>query len=91
MCFNSAKNYQLGWFDLQTLSIDPLEYVDNPQSFVLNGVADYKVDGSSNGELISLRLEMDGLEGGIDYFLVCIIIIIVIVSSKFNKMSFLLN
>jgi hypothetical protein len=74
ICFNAPKNYQLGWFDLQKKSIDPLEYTsNNPQTFVLNGIDDYKKDGSSNGELITLRLEqygtIDGDGDGDDYYI----------------------
>jgi hypothetical protein len=65
MCFNAAKNYQLGWFDLQKASINPLDFIGNPQTYALNGIDDYKKDGSAkNGELITLRLEMNGLNGG---------------------------
>jgi len=74
ICFNAPKNYQLSWFDLQKASIDPLEYTsNNPQTFVLNGIDDYKKDGSSNGELITLRLEqygtIDGGGDGQDYYI----------------------
>ena len=86
------KNYILGWYDLQIDSYDPIEFVGNPQSFVLNGVADYKIDGSSNGELISLRLEQFGDDDGVDFYLVCIIIIIIIVvSSWFHQICVLLT
>ena len=66
------KNYWLGWYDLQTYSYDPIDSVGTSQSFVLNGVADYKKEGSNQGELISLRLEQFGDEDGIDFYLVCI-------------------
>ena len=47
----------MGWYDLQKASINPLDYsASNPQTYVLNGVNDYKRDGSSNGELIVVRL-----------------------------------
>jgi len=93
------KNYILGWYDLQIDSYDPIDFVGNPQSFVLNGVADYKIDGSSNGELISLRLEQFGDDDGVDFYLVCIIIVIVIVimivigvvSSWFHQICVLLT
>ncbi|MGK3761367.1 MAG: hypothetical protein ACI8RD_013685 [Bacillariaceae sp.] len=68
-CYNAVKNYRLGWYDLQTGSTNPLEYTSNPKSFVLNGVTDYKKDGSSNGELISLRLEQFGDDNGVDFYL----------------------
>lgn len=71
MCFNAAKNYQLGWYDLQKASFDPLQFVSNPQRFVLNGIDEYKKDGTSNGELVSLRLEQYGtMDGdGKDYYI----------------------
>jgi len=68
-CFNAAKSYQLGWYAKQISSIDPLDYISDPQSFVLNGVADYKKDGSNGESLVSLRLEDQGLHGGIDYYI----------------------
>jgi len=69
LCYNAVKNYRIGWYDLQIDSIDPIDYVGNPKSFVLNGISDYKKDGSSNGELISLRLEQFGYRDGVDYYL----------------------
>lgn len=45
-CYNPAKSFQLGWYSKQTLSIDPLDYIDEPKTFILNGVSDYKKDGS---------------------------------------------
>jgi len=68
-CFNAVKNYRLGWYDLQLGSTNPLDYTGNQKSFVLNGVADYKKDGSSDGELISLRLEQFGDDNGVDFYL----------------------
>merc|ERR1712232_1129391 len=56
MCFNAAKNFQLGWYERQKESFYPLSNKDMTQSFVLNGIDDYNKDGSSNGELITLRI-----------------------------------
>lgn len=67
-CYNPAKSFQLGWYSKQTLSIDPLDYIDEPKTFILNGVSDYKKDGSNGDALVSLRLELEGLEGGVDYY-----------------------
>jgi len=69
-CFNAAKSYQVGWYDLQKASIDPLDFVGNPRSYVMNGVADYKKDRSSKGELVSLLLVNSGnTKGGVDYYI----------------------
>jgi len=68
-CFNAAKSFQLGWYPTQIKSYNPLDYVSNPQSFVMNGVADYEKDGSNGLALVSLRLENEGLEGGVDYYI----------------------
>jgi len=68
-CFNAAKSYQLGWYSMQTSSINPLDYIGNPQTFVLNGVADYRKSGFNGDALISLRLEHNGNDGGIDYYI----------------------
>ena len=67
-CFNPAKSFQLGWYTKQILSINPLDYIGEPQTFILNGVADYQKDGSNGDALVSLRLELEGLEGGVDYY-----------------------
>lgn len=70
MCFNAANNYQLGWYNLQQASINPLDYGPDPRTYVLNGVDDYKKDGSaSNGALITLRLDNNGDNGGTDYYI----------------------
>ncbi|VEU38829.1 unnamed protein product [Pseudo-nitzschia multistriata] len=63
MCFNAAKNFQLGWYKNQEMSYNPLE---NPGSvkFVLTGV-DNAVRGNSN-KLVTLRLEEDGIS---DYYI----------------------
>ena len=70
ICFNPTNNYQLGWYDLQKASINPLDYGPDPRTYVLNGVDDYKTDPSaSNGELITLRLDNGGDNGGTDYYI----------------------
>ena len=63
-CFNAAKNYQLGWYDLQKASYNPLDNIGSSQEFILNGINEYdKVNGSPNDALITLRLEC-GIENG---------------------------
>mmetsp|Transcript_17975 Transcript_17975/g.41438 ORF Transcript_17975/g.41438 Transcript_17975/m.41438 type:complete len:797 (-) Transcript_17975:121-2511(-) len=56
ICFNSAKSYQLRWFEDKVASIDPQNLPGGSQSFDLVGVADY---GTADG-LVSLRLEYEG-------------------------------
>jgi len=57
MCFNAAKNFQLGWYELQKESFYPLQNKNDAVDFVLNGVDEYKKDGSAtDGELITLRI-----------------------------------
>ena len=76
-CFNPAKNYFLGWFDLQKESLNPLQGLDTNiedfnaaaalQRYILNGIDDYQVDGTaSNGALVVLKLE---LNQGMDYYI----------------------
>ena len=76
-CFNPAKNYFLGWFDLQKESMNPLRGLDTNiedgnvaaalQRYILNGIDDYQVDGTvSNGALIVLKLE---LNDAMDYYI----------------------
>lgn len=67
-CFNAAKSMQLGWYPEQSASIKLGDMVGAPQSFVLNGVADYKPDGSNGDKLVTLRLEYQGFNDGKDYY-----------------------
>jgi hypothetical protein len=42
MCFNPAKNWQLGWYDDKQLEIFPdTDLSSEPTSYILNGVVDY--------------------------------------------------
>lgn len=41
MCFNPAKNWQLGWYSDKQVEIDPNNLSQEPTSFILNGVVDY--------------------------------------------------
>jgi len=69
MCFSAAHNYQLRWYDQQATWIDPLALPGSTRrSYVFNGVGDYKF-GSSNGELITMRLKLYGDSNGLDYYL----------------------
>lgn len=63
-CFNAAKNYQLGWYNQQQESYDPLSSAS--KTFVMNGVANYQ-DSNSSGKLITLRLINQSL-GRNDYY-----------------------
>ncbi len=58
MCYNTQKNYQLGWYEDKTASINPLDGVPT-RNIVLNGVSDYK---RSNNALVALRLEQTNVE-----------------------------
>jgi len=58
-CYNPQKSYQLGWYDDQTWSIDPLAADSSdklPLDFTLNGVADY---GNNPDALVVLRLAQE--------------------------------
>ena len=56
--FNAAKNYQLGWYNLQKESYNPVDYFDKKRTFVMNGMTEYnKNEGASKDTLITLRLE----------------------------------
>eukprot|EP00536_Pseudo-nitzschia_multiseries_P015522 jgi/Psemu1/42931/gm1.42931_g len=67
-CFNPAHNYQLRWYENQQLSIKPME-LSSPQTFVLNGIDDYKVKGSTDGKLVVLRLAYNGNQNqGWDFY-----------------------
>uniref|UniRef100_A0A7S4AK27 Peptidase M11 gametolysin domain-containing protein n=1 Tax=Pseudo-nitzschia australis TaxID=44445 RepID=A0A7S4AK27_9STRA len=56
MCFNPAKNYQLGWYDDKVVDYNPLTHRDAVRTFVVNGVSDYK--NSISKANIVVRLEM---------------------------------
>mmetsp|Transcript_24947 Transcript_24947/g.68767 ORF Transcript_24947/g.68767 Transcript_24947/m.68767 type:complete len:405 (+) Transcript_24947:42-1256(+) len=68
MCFNVAKNYQLGWYKRQRKRIDPTKATNRTiedsisirQSFIINGIADYKVTGPTEDKLVALRLTQRG-------------------------------
>eukprot|EP00536_Pseudo-nitzschia_multiseries_P013579 jgi/Psemu1/35665/gm1.35665_g len=67
MCFNAANNYQLRWYEEQSASVNPLAFPGStPRSYVFNGVGDYNKGGS---ELITMRLELYGDNGGADFYL----------------------
>ena len=67
-CFNAAKNWQLGWYDNQKESYNPLNNIGQTKQYIMNGINEYEVDGSSNGELITLRLENES-GGRDDYYI----------------------
>jgi len=55
MCYNAAKNYQLGWYEGKEGEIDP--YTDlctGPTRFMLNGVVDYQ--NGSPGAYVTLKV-----------------------------------
>ena len=69
MCFNPAKNYQLGWYAEQQRFLNPLTDIlaktsDNSNSleYVLNGVDDFQFGrNGSRDKLIVLRLKQQNL------------------------------
>jgi len=71
-CFNAAKAYQLGWYTLQQQSYNPLEYIGETTTFVMNGVNEYSTDEQdTTNKLITLRLEAQQifpLTGYNDYY-----------------------
>ena len=65
MCFNPAKNWQLGWYNDQAESINPLDDKNDPvQQFTLNGVSDY---GKNKKALVVLQLNQPDSEK--DYYI----------------------
>ncbi len=54
MCFNAAKNWQLGWYEDQSKSFNPLNANDPVTTVVLNGVVDY---GKNPDAFVTVRLE----------------------------------
>lgn len=74
MCFNGAKNFQLGWYERQQKSIDPtsgspeiMTKISKTRHFVMNGIVDYEVAGDTKDKLVSLRLTQKGSEH--DYYI----------------------
>eukprot|EP00537_Pseudo-nitzschia_pungens_P001525 CAMPEP_0172360084 /NCGR_PEP_ID=MMETSP1060-20121228/4171_1 /TAXON_ID=37318 /ORGANISM="Pseudo-nitzschia pungens, Strain cf. cingulata" /LENGTH=722 /DNA_ID=CAMNT_0013081965 /DNA_START=21 /DNA_END=2186 /DNA_ORIENTATION=- len=53
LCFNPAKNYQLGWYDDKVTTVNPLDS-EPVKEFILNGVADYN---GNDDALIVVRLQ----------------------------------
>jgi len=57
-CYNAAKSHQLGWYNDQVKSINPLNYNQSGDSsipkFTLNGVSDY---GNNPDALVVLKLQ----------------------------------
>ena len=66
--FDSAKNYQLGWYERQQFSFDPLANINKAVNFIMNGVSEYKTSGNTDGKLITLRIVMYGDDYGTDYY-----------------------
>jgi hypothetical protein len=47
MCFNPAKNWQVGWYTDQQIALDPNNDLStDPTSYILNGVVDYGTQGN---------------------------------------------
>lgn len=54
MCFNAAKNWELGWYEGQRTEVDILsEISDQASSYKLNGVVDYDPEA---GETVVLKI-----------------------------------
>ncbi len=51
MCFNPAKNWQLGWYSSKQIEVDPNSLSTEPTSFLLNGITDYG-DASSGAYVV---------------------------------------
>uniref|UniRef100_A0A7S4AQ38 Peptidase M11 gametolysin domain-containing protein n=1 Tax=Pseudo-nitzschia australis TaxID=44445 RepID=A0A7S4AQ38_9STRA len=70
MCFNSAKNYQLGWYKEQQDVVNPLTDIlgkINYRDYILNGVNDFQFGrNDAKNNLISLRLKQQN--SGEDYY-----------------------
>lgn len=64
MCFNPAKNWQLGWYDGARENVNPAS--TGTRAFTMNGVDDY--DGENGGTVV-LRLEqVGGIVNQRDYY-----------------------
>eukprot|EP00532_Pseudo-nitzschia_australis_P020175 CAMPEP_0168299850 /NCGR_PEP_ID=MMETSP0142_2-20121227/28369_1 /TAXON_ID=44445 /ORGANISM="Pseudo-nitzschia australis, Strain 10249 10 AB" /LENGTH=745 /DNA_ID=CAMNT_0008249651 /DNA_START=212 /DNA_END=2446 /DNA_ORIENTATION=+ len=58
MCFNPAKNYQLGWYNEKVQDYNPLAHKDAVRTFTMNGVSDYRRTIKDESKTIVVRLEM---------------------------------
>ena len=63
-CYNPQKNFQLGWYDDKTTTINPLDGATSHREFTLNGISDYD---RNNNALIALRLSQISMEQ--DYYI----------------------
>jgi len=71
-CFNAAKSWQLGWYENQQESYDPLEYPGQTTTFVMNGINEYSTDATSStsgDKLVGLRLENIESNAQLDYYI----------------------
>jgi len=70
MCFNVAKNYQLGWYDNQKLDANPLTDPEHSREYKLINLNRYSVDADTS-QLVILRLVCSDLptDGPSDYFI----------------------
>lgn len=62
MCYNQQNNYQLGWYQDKTETINPVDG-SGPHDLTLNGVSDYM---RNNNAVVVLRL--DQIDQDEDYF-----------------------
>jgi hypothetical protein len=67
-CYNAAKSHQLGWYNDQVKSINPLNHNQSGDSsipeFIINGVSDY---GNNPDALVVLKLQQQKEVG--DFFI----------------------
>jgi len=62
-CFNPQKNFQLGWYEDQVFSINPLD-AQSRREYTLNGVVDY---GRNQDNLLVLRMKQSSTNK--DYYI----------------------
>ncbi len=66
LCFNAAKNYQLGWYAARVTEMDPLAIPGGQVTYRLNGVVDFDTED----DYIAVRLDFEGdKKGGKDYYI----------------------
>jgi len=54
MCFNAAKNWELGWYADKQLDIDPATDLSCPTTYILNGIVDY--ENATDGAKIVMKV-----------------------------------
>jgi len=57
MCFNPAKNWQLGWYTNRQIEIQPETLPTEGQEYILNGIVDYKAPTNGEDKYVVMKID----------------------------------